>query len=632
MTRAQVSLCLLVALAACPRKKPPIAELTKADGPVEHQVSQHTTWASAAIGESFYIGDAARTGDGGADLVLAGSARIAMQPHTVLRFGGSSGEAKIDVELGEIVLSGGGSYGLQIGDISIGDTSAVRIRANAGRANTVELMVGTAKITTIDGQTQTLKLGELTSIQLGKIKIETVVDAAVPDAAVPDASVPVADAATSSGGEVELEVTGKGAEILSPGETKWTKLPPDQKTLANGTELRLDARTKAKLTARGLTLHLAGGTRARVGDDLVFGMELGTATASIEASTTGKVAVPGGEVGLVAPSNGPGEARIEVNAHGDARVSIVTGSATLTGTDTGATIDLGRGSNATLQKAGTIHPGDVVIPKYFDFRVTIGDTPAFSIHDPAGATAVQFDFNSKCPEGGAIEIDQDARFRTPRVSAGKESANILVKAGGWQYRLRCDSGAVVGAGHMYIAADAGTRPLPKEPPRFPIDADGRNYRVDYQSLIPNIKIKAPGSGTGFKLHLATGGTETTFDSPNGSFDVPGKQLKEGEYTFWVDRDAQKSKISTLKIGFDQTAAQVYIESPVNGAAWGDDIEVSGATLPGWTAKINGSEIPVDRNTRRFHATVAPPTLGNALAIRLSHPQRGVHYYLRRHGK
>jgi hypothetical protein len=51
-------------------------------------------------------------------------------------------------------------------------------------------------------------------------------------------------------------------------------------------------------------------------------------------------------------------------------------------------------------------------------------------------------------------------------------------------------------------------------------------------------------------------------------------------------------------------------------------------LPGWTAKVEGVEIPVD-SRRRFHATVAAPQGAQALAIRLSHPQRGIHFYLRR---
>ena len=73
--------------------------------------------------------------------------------------------------------------------------------------------------------------------------------------------------------------------------------------------------------------------------------------------------------------------------------------------------------------------------------------------------------------------------------------------------------------------------------------------------------------------------------------------------------------------FDQKAAQVYIEAPANGAPWTGDIEVRGATLPGWTAKIDVNELPVD-SKNRFHATVQPPSEAKALAIRLSHGKLG----------
>jgi hypothetical protein len=55
--------------------------------------------------------------------------------------------------------------------------------------------------------------------------------------------------------------------------------------------------------------------------------------------------------------------------------------------------------------------------------------------------------------------------------------------------------------------------------------------------------------------------------------------------------------------------------------------VRGAVLPEWTAEIDGISIPIDKQ-RRFMANVGLPRDG-ALAIRLSHPRRGIHYYLRR---
>ena len=58
-----------------------------------------------------------------------------------------------------------------------------------------------------------------------------------------------------------------------------------------------------------------------------------------------------------------------------------------------------------------------------------------------GATAVQFLFGGKCPEGGFIEMDRDARFRAAKLSGGKDRANMMVGRGSWAYRLRCSSGA-----------------------------------------------------------------------------------------------------------------------------------------------------------------------------------------------
>jgi hypothetical protein len=283
-----------------------------------------------------------------------------------------------------------------------------------------------------------------------------------------------------------------------------------------------------------------------------------------------------------------------------------------------------------MQKAGAIHQ-TAKIPDYYDLKVTIGgDAATFTVHDPKGSTALQFAFNGKCNGGGTIEMDNDPRFRTARISGGKDSANIIAEVGAWSYRLVCAGGGAGGSGRIIVRKDSGTRPLPKDPPVNPIDADGRTYRIGYQSLIPNVKIKVPGTGTKFKLHLATGGAEETFESDKPTFTIDGKKLKEASYTYWVDRDGVKQdKASTLIIQFDQTAPQVYIESPQNGKPWPAEVDVKGAVLPGWTAKVDVVEIPIDKNTRRFSAKVPPPTDAQALAIRLSHPQRGVHYYLRR---
>lgn len=603
--RHLVLLLVVTVVVACGgKKKAGIAELTKADGPVERQPGVGT-WQGAVVGTAFFMGDAARTADGAAQITLTAGQVLEMQPHTVLRFGpGKNNATNIVVELGAIDVINTAKNALEIGNVAVAPGGKVRITQS-----NVELLIGNAQVSGTE-----LVIGKPVGLELGPV---AVVDAGVVDAAPPpDAAVPVA-------GDVSYEITGKGVELQAPGETKWAALD-GKGTVPVGAKIRIKkAGAKAAFVSGTTSLELAGTSALTIKGELLLGLELGTGLAS---SVDGRVGVPGGTVELHGTKDAPAEARIEVNGRGEAKVAMAHGSGKLVGA---SALEMSGGESATLLKAGTINPG-VVIPRYFDFKVVVGDTPkSFVVHDPKGATAVQFAFNGKCPSGGTVELDHDGRFRTPRVSEGKETANMLVPAGSWAWRLRC--GGVPANGQIAVVQDAGRRPLPPKPSKNPIDADGRVYTVSYQSLIPNIEVHYKGTGSAFKLHLAQGGVDEVFESAQPVVEIPGKKLKEATYTFWFEKDGKQDKVTTLKISFDQTAAQVYIEQPVDGAVFGDDVEVGGAALPGWTAKVDAVEIPVtDPNTRRFHAKVPPPTGGaQALAIRLSHPQRGVHFYLRR---
>jgi len=618
MTRRLLVFLALVALAwACGgKKKAGIAELTKSDGPVERQEGSGT-WAGAPIGTQFMLGDAARTADGAAELKLAGTQLVSMNPHTVLRFAaGKNNSANIKVELGAIDIINSGSVSLDVGDVKVAPGGKIRI--SAGK---VELLIGTAQVTGADGKLIDLVIGTPFSLDIGP--------AIVADAAVADAPAPPPDAAVVAG-DVDYEITGKGAELQNADGKTWSPMAEGKGTVPLGAKLRIKkAGTKARLVSGTMTLELSGASsQITVRENLLLGLELGTANATVPAATAGKVAVPGGEVDMQGSPTAPAEAHLDVSTKGDAKVAMVHGTAKLVTPTT--SLDIAGGESATVLKAGTINPG-VVIPKYFDFQVKIGDAPkSFWVHDPKGSTALQFDFNGKCGGGGTIEADHDARFKTPRVSEGKETANMLLTSGSWAWRLKC--GAVAATGQVIVVRDAGRRPLPPKPTKNSIDADGRNYTISYQSLIPIVEVHYKGTGTAFKLHVATGGADEVIDGTSPTIEIPGTKLKEGNYTFWFEHDGVKQdKVSTLKITFDQTAAQVYIESPIDGVPFPADVEVLGAALPGWTAKVDAVEIPViDPTTRRFKAKVQPPAGGaQALAIRLSHPQRGVHFYLRR---
>jgi hypothetical protein len=607
----------------CGGKKTPIATLEKADGPIDRQAAGEPAWAGAAVGAQFFLGDAARTADAGAQLALAGGAQIAMQKHTVLRFGGKAGQSRISVELGAIDLSGTGNYDLDIGAVKLGTNGKVRITARGGGKAEVKLTFGDAQVTSLEGQTIELKLD--LGVTLGDAEVKPVADAgvadAVPDAAEPpDAPPPIASGAT-------IDVTGKKGEILIAGETKWAPLPEGASDLPKGAKIRLGGNTTAKLASGGTSLALGGGSRAALSETLAIELEVGSGTLSGE----GQIGLPGGAIALKVITKDPSDIKLD-SGGGGMKVTIARGAGRLTGTG-GSQLDMARGESATLLKNGQIRPLEA-IPGYFDMRITAGEGN-FTIHDPRPPVAIQFQFGGKCPDGGIIELDRDPRFRTAKVSGGKEAANHLLKTGSWSYRLRCSTGAgegtPVASGRIAVIADGGTRKLPDKPGVSPFSPNGMLWTIGYQSVIPDIAVTFPGAGSNFELHLARGGKDTTFSSKSTKLKIEGKQLSEGTYTYWFNRDGvRQDKTNSLKIQFDNTAPQVYIELPVNGKPWGaGDVDVRGSVVPGWTAAVDTAAIPLD-GARRFIAKVQQP-FGRALAIKLSHPQRGVHYYLRRGG-
>ncbi|MEO8549634.1 MAG: hypothetical protein ABI678_06665, partial [Kofleriaceae bacterium] len=130
MTIRRLALVLVVACLAWAcgaKKKVGIAELTKAEGPVERQPGMGS-WQGATIGATYFMGDAARTADGAAQITLSGGQVLEMQPHTVLRFGpGKNNATNIVVELGAIDVINTATAALAIGIVAVGAGGRVRI-------------------------------------------------------------------------------------------------------------------------------------------------------------------------------------------------------------------------------------------------------------------------------------------------------------------------------------------------------------------------------------------------------------------------------------------------------------------------------------------------------------------------
>jgi hypothetical protein len=610
-----------------------LAELVEAAGKVDRQQGDEP-WEGVEIGAKFKLGDAARTGDAGAKLQIIGGPELDMLPHTTLRFG-KGGSDRIAVEAGAIELANASSYGLDVGDVKLGSGARVRITARGGGKTDIELAVGAGTVTTLDGQTIELRLANGVELTAGSSVVTPVaVDAGVKpiDAAVVAVVDSGADSGSGSGSDagsdgIAIDATGR-VDVLAAGEKAWKPLGKDVHTVPRGAQLRVN-NGAAKLTAQAVSLTLAGGSRATIGEDLVVALDAGGGDASVPVGSAGTVKVPGGNVAIAGDAKAAGSARLDVGGR-DTKVFARGGSVKVKGAgDT--ELALSPGESAALMRAGDRIQPIEAIPKQADFKVPVGET--FTVHDPRPPVAIAFDFQGKCADGGTIELDRDARFRTAQLSTGADAANLMVAPGSWAYRLRCTQngvpGATVASGRVAVFRDDGHRPLPPRQPSNPVDADGRTWRISYQSLVPDLQVHYKGpEGGALSLHLAQGGKDQAFDAKSAVVTVPGSQLKEGTYSYWFDRDgARVDKVSTLVIEFDQTAPQVYIEAPPNATAFQPQVDVRGAVLPGWSAAVGGVDLPLDRQ-RRFTASVqAPTTL--ALAIKLAHPQRGIHYYLRR---
>jgi hypothetical protein len=608
----------LVLGAACKSDPSPIAVLTETSAGTEKQIGDAAGWNAAAVGVKFFRGDAVRTADATALLAVGQNAALRVQPRSLIRFGEHDGKDSIDVQLGEATLEGSsGKYQLGLGGIVLDGQSKVRIVAGDGGSQ-LELMLGKATLEQ-NGEVTAMEQGKAYQLGLGDLSMVRY-DAAPADAAPAVDAAPAIDAAPATP-KVSVVITGKKAQHVAKGTKNPVAVPAGSSELDAG-ELRIGARTSAKASSPGVTLDVGTGARIAIGGEPFMALTMGKASAAGDATTEGKVGVPGGHV-VLKPGGKSAGASIDIRNRRETRIVATRGEIDLVGKSDKVTLE--HGDTGVINANGTIEIVEQ-IPKYFDLRVNAGES--FTVHDPRPGVAVRFAF--ECKSGGSIELIKDG---VKRMTAGSDGANAMLGAGSWTYRQRCEgSGRVVKTGRIGVRRDDAHRELPKgQPPTNNVTANGKTYTVSYQNLFPNVEFKWPGAtGSGFVLHLVKGAKKKSFPADsNATVVVPGTELSEGVSTyFFVNSAGTQSKTSFLNVQFNSAVPSVYIESPKAIAAFAPQIEIKGSTFSGWSVSVDGAAVPVDKHGR-FAAQVNAPS-ANALAIKLSHPRQGVHYYLRRH--
>ena len=271
-------------------------------------------------------------------------------------------------------------------------------------------------------------------------------------------------------------------------------------------------------------------------------------------------------------------------------------------------------------------------PDVADLLAGAGDS--LIVHDPRPPTVVAFSA-TRCAGLAVLEVGAKKR-----ETIGTAKVTAAFAAGSSHYRLRCDSEATPFAeGTVSVLADSGSRRLASAAPTNRIDADGRRYTILYQSLLPKVSVRWPnppsaagqGHGTGaFQLFVQSQGkARKQFSSASASYALPAGALGEGAHELWFAAGSELSRKTTVVVQFDNAAPTASISSPAErGFAPGSTVAVAGMALPGWTVAVAGHELAQD-GQQRFSGEVTAPSDASALAFRFAHPQRGVHYYLRR---
>ena len=163
--------------------------------------------------------------------------------------------------------------------------------------------------------------------------------------------------------------------------------------------------------------------------------------------------------------------------------------------------------------------------------------------------------------------------------------------------------------------------------------DGSDYRILYQNLLPNFTfIWADAPSGKYKLHVRHKGKTKVFNTSSASHRLNSGTLEEGSHRVWFEGNGTRSKEGVVTIAFDNAATSGYLRKPRVGSAWGGgQLNVQGAGIKGSRVTVHGVPLPLDRQ-HRFDASVEKPGSDAAIAIRFSHPKRGVHYYVRRNGR
>lgn len=585
-------------------------------------------WQKAQVGERFALGDGVQTvAPSQATLELTGGGELRVRPGTIIRFlvdGSDASESAIDVQTGEAMLMSGAAelrLRTHVGLAVIAPGSRILL-GRIGDAIDYSVEVGEARFRSASGEEVVLKAGESMQVDIGMAFLKR--KGVKQDAAGP------APAPAPAPTEIVATVDSDGVTARDSDTSAWRPLPRGERTLSPGTHLKLPSGTAVALARGADRARLTGAGEFVIGAGAVL-VETKLGGVHVDASAADvEIIVPGGLI-VARASDGGSSAQVQVGAS-FGTVDVEHGSVSFKGAD--ETVELGEGEQHKFTIAPLVEetaesaaftPG----PDYSNLGARAGQS--FVVHAPEVPVAIELDASHKCSGQVALELSAPgAKIKQRAVGEGR--ANLLFPAGTRGYTARCvdargNPGPVVARGSVQVLQDAGTRKLPPRAPTSEVEADGRTYSVYYQNQLPDIRIRWPNAPKASEFTLEVDGKARPMPSAEHVF--RSGSLRDGVHQLAFSAGERRSRTTTVEVSFDNTAPTASLIAPNDrGFAAGSTVNIEGVVLPAWKVTVDGGTITME-GTERFVGQVATSAAKPDIAVRLTHPRLGTHYYLRR---
>ncbi len=271
-------------------------------------------------------------------------------------------------------------------------------------------------------------------------------------------------------------------------------------------------------------------------------------------------------------------------------------------------------------------------PGYADMGATAGDS--LSVHAARLPVVVAFDARALCPSRVGISL----AGKKGGVS-GVGVVNVPFGRGLNRYVVYClengtRSKKPEGKGRILVIRDSGRTKIPKKAPASSVETDGRRYKILYQNRKPVVTVrwgKAPEASSYTLMVEYASGKRAAIPVERAEHRFPSGKFAEGTHKvrFLADGTSWKSKQTTVHVKFDNAAPKASWNHPVAGSFGSSQtVVVSGVAVPGWKVSAEGVALELDEQNR-FSGSILYSGKYRGIVLRLVHPKRGVHYYLRR---